>query len=159
MTQHGIEFRERPLLYNGVKMNDEPRNISLFDCAAALLWGEAVSVQLEPGDGTRYALEIIPLWAPFVLHRDDHTGVLVVYDGQSFTVERGAHFYGESANLWTNLFLSWWFDRLWYAMRTLDVAYKGARVRVPAIRIRCLDCGKDGERTGHGDCRSKRKEG
>lgn len=50
------------LRYGGQVMNMEPTNMSLGEAVTRLFHGEAVHIDLQPGDATRYQLYIIPLW-------------------------------------------------------------------------------------------------
>lgn len=123
---------EETLLYHGKPLKTEPRNTSLHEVAEMLEYGRAVSVHLEPGDGSRYDLLLVPLWATDVRSLaqqfEDESirekSVMYVFDARKHesvvgaAIERGGY-YGSlqtlaAGNEWTMTFLEWWFERqLW----------------------------------------------
>lgn len=118
------------LLYHGKLMDPEPTGTMSLKAAAILLAaGNAVGVELQPGDGTAYRLLLAPAWIP--IYRDasgggvgDGAGYLIVslfnlgtmYPLRRHAVPTYIAEHMKITNAWTATFLAWWLDQLWAEM-------------------------------------------
>ena len=120
------------LMYLGTReMNPTPVNFaSVTDVARHLhqRTGRPAVVILEPGDGTRYRLCVVPCWGPGIWNELGDVGIpghvaqdyLLVtrFDAHGgdvfFSTERVEYFDVEVQNEWSRRFLAWWLRRLWY---------------------------------------------
>jgi hypothetical protein len=121
------------LLYHGKKMNPQPVNTSFYLIVAALRQGDPVVAKLEPGDGTHYALLIVPAWADGVASHLGRYGIrpstsasyLIVtqlndHGGDSFyAFSEGTETWDMQSikNEWTREVFAWWFRILWSAIK------------------------------------------
>ena len=116
------------LLYNSKAMKVEPINISMQDAAAILRGGGPVVVELEPGDGTYYALMLVPLYSSNIAESLGRYGIQpaeahhylfvakLESDGCDFIpihANLGPYHFDElTGNDWSKQFLGWWFTEL-----------------------------------------------
>jgi hypothetical protein len=131
-------------------MRPEPvRGGTISRVAALLDAGQVVSVQLEPGDGTRYDLVIVPLWSQHVdayalgYASESLRECLLILNAQSASNARGATirrngYYrvlnecGAWESLWSTTFLQWWFEcNLWPRIE----AIRGVRFAVAGEQL------------------------
>jgi hypothetical protein len=150
---------------HGQPMNPEPIGATLSAKAALLDAGETTYVHLEPGDGTRYELLLVPMWAPHVnaaallylppacarasilvlnvLDEHDVGGAVVTRRG-SYTRLREC---GAFAAPWTRTLLEWWFERhLWPridAIRGVAADARLDKLGVDTLRVLADDSGDE----------------
>jgi hypothetical protein len=108
-------------------MQPEPVGMSVAAVAARLDKGETVSVQLQPGDGTRYDLLLVPVWAEHVgawslgFTENGKRQTLFVINAQSPSKLRGTYvmrggYYGVLLECgawyapWSVTLLEWWLE-------------------------------------------------
>lgn len=118
------------LLFNGKPMSASPKGTTLNAIAVALLAGQAVSAELEPGDATYYNLLIVPCWSEGLRNRLGRFGIpagsatnyLYVQQLRDLAVEAEGFFArqgGVSAvdvpnrNEWSRQLIAWWVNLLW----------------------------------------------
>jgi|SRR5690349_19035784 len=100
------------LEYNGKPMRFEPHNMTTDKLVKGLLTGKQIVVDLQPGDDTRYMLDITPMGFGGVL-RVRLTNMRV--PGMEYINVRNmaeSSFDRLDTNSWTQTFLRWWFSRL-----------------------------------------------
>lgn len=120
------------------QMDPEPKNGTLSLFAALLAAGETVYVNLQPGDGTRYNLMLVPLWAAhlgtlkqdwspecwqdtlYVLNvtaHDDVTGCTTTYASGNYGAVLSTAAKGYE---WTARIIEWWLEfHLWPRIRAV----------------------------------------
>lgn len=117
------------LLYHGKAMSAEPENMPLAAIVDALHHGNPVIAKLEPGDGTHYALLIVPAWLNGVAEHLGRYGIRPTTAASYLIVtqlnDHGGHaFYAfrdgvetwdmqDIENGWTREVFAWWFSILW----------------------------------------------
>lgn len=116
------------LEYHGRAMSADPVNWSLVEIAELLRTGQPAVVILEPGDGTRYRLCIVPCWALGVGPYLDDVGIPAIKSNEYLLVSKFDGHRGEAwfaydgigdydiesvENPWSRELLAWWLQQLW----------------------------------------------
>lgn len=100
--------------HNGREMNPEPINIPLAAVRTYLMGGMPVKVILEPGDGTKYVLAIIPdqgsFWVMRMRALKEGMGAWMNLKDPDITDQDITEVAG--GNEWSKTFLRWWLERL-----------------------------------------------
>ncbi len=116
------------LEYHGKEMNPFPTDTSLTSLVHDLMVGRSATVELQPGDGTRYELLLVPMWENTVRlvgwgAEDSYNGLVAVRlrggypAGASIVFLNRPNAVNELSRLsgdndWTATLLEWWFQHL-----------------------------------------------
>lgn len=115
------------LLYHGKPMSKHPINVDISVVALELVRDHPSLAILEPGDGTRYELILVPCWSSNIRLGLASQGIrptdakdyilCVKINGirDSFFVTEHIQEYDVEgiSNDWSCRFLAWWLRRLW----------------------------------------------
>lgn len=124
-----VEFNQSDskLMYHGMEMRLEPINVPMYLIASELNKNNPSLALLEPGDGTRYEIILVPCWSSNIrlglasngirpTDAKDYVLCVKINGIQTsfFATEHVQEYDIEGVNNdWTCRFLAWWLRHLW----------------------------------------------
>ena len=144
------------------ELQPNPLGITLKQVAKFLVEGKPLTVELEPGDATRYELALIPMWADLMnlgnYGEERETSLLVVRSvggtpttAQVVLLERDFKelYRISNQNEWTEQLFSWWFSLLW---REIEFLKRAPNSTVELVHLPYPWCRQPEICAGRGSC-------